>query len=417
MRCDVNHCSVHRRRAKIGSETGFARFRRVLIRFALIRFALITIIAGVTGGAAVTAVLAVGGVASEALASSDDDAAGRAAREILDARQRANDVAGELWAAQSDLEVLRVEQADLEAQIGALSEEVERLGAILEAVAVNRFVSAGTGGIPVLSDLITPNERVLTDFYADVIHEVGTSDRDDHRRIVLDLERARAALDTNAESQQALINVFDTLRREAEADVLRLRDLERERLEDEAVQRAIEAQRREQERRDRDEREREARASVDPVDSPAGVTSAGEGSGSRLQSAGFVDQMICPVRGASAYSDTWGAPRSGGRRHQGVDMLAPTGTILQAVVSGHVEHHNLSLGGLSVILRGDNGSRYFYAHLSAFEGQPGYYRQGDVVGYVGDTGNAYGTPHLHFEIRPGGGPQVNPTPSVRAAGC
>jgi murein DD-endopeptidase MepM/ murein hydrolase activator NlpD len=381
---------------------------------------MISMIAGVAGATAVTAVTAapsIGAVAPGVLAVSDDDAAGRAAREILEGRQRANALADELWAAQSDLEVLRVEQVELEAQIDALTEEVERLGAVLEAVAVSRFVSAGTGGIPVLSDLITPNERVLTDFYADVIHEIGASDRDDHRRMVLDLEHARVALGRNAESQQSLINVLDTLRREAEADVARLRELERERLEDEAVQRAFEAQRREQERRDRDQQERQARAGVDPVDSPAGVTSAGAGSGSRPQSAGFVDQMICPVRGASAYSDTWGAPRSGGRRHQGVDMLAPTGTILQAVVSGHVGHHNLSLGGLSVILRGDNGNRYFYAHLSAFEGQPGYYQQGDVIGYVGDTGNAYGTPHLHFEIRPGGGPQVNPTPSVRAAGC
>ncbi len=366
---------------------------------------------------AVVTVLVAGGVSPGALAASDDDAAARAAQEILTARQRANDLADQLWTAQSDLEVLRVEQVELEAQIDGLREEVERLGAVLEAVAVNRFVSAGTGGIPVLSDLITPNERVLTDFYTDVVHDVGASDRDGYRRMVLDLERARAELDTNAESQQALITVLDTLRTEAEADVIRLRELERERLEDEAVQRALEAQRREQERRDRDEQERQARAGIDAVDSPAGVTSSAAASGSRPQSAGFVDQLICPVRGASAYSDTWGAPRSGGRRHQGVDMLAPTGTILQAVVSGQVEHHNLSLGGLSVILRGDNGSRYFYAHLSAFEGQPGYYRQGDVVGYVGDTGNAYGTPHLHFEIRPGGGPQVNPTPSVRAAGC
>lgn len=358
-----------------------------------------------------------GGLGASASAGSQEDAAVRAAREITDARQRANDLADQLWSAQSDLEVLRLEQAALETQIDELVAEVERLGAVLEAVAVNRFVSAGTGGIPLLSDVITPNERVLTDFYADVVHEIGANDRDEYRRLALELEDARAVLGANAASQEALIAELDTLRSDAQADVVRLRELEAQRLEDEAVRRALEAQRREQQRREIDEQQRQAQLEADVVDAPAGVTSTGAGPGSRPQSATHVDQMICPVRGASAYSDTWGAPRSGGRRHQGVDMLAPTGTILQAVVSGHVEHRNLSLGGLSVILRGDNGNRYFYAHLSAFEGAPGYYRQGEVIGYVGDTGNAYGTPHLHFEIRPGGGPQVNPTPSVRAAGC
>ena len=358
-----------------------------------------------------------GGLGVAVSAASDDDAAIRAVQEITNARQRANDLADQLWSAQSDLEVLRTEQLLLEAQIDDLIAEVERLGTVLEAVAVNRFVSAGTGGIPLLSDVITPNERVLADFYADVVNEVGANDRDEYRRLALELEDARAGLGANAESQQGLIAALDILRSDAEADVVRLRELEAQRLEDEAVRRALEAQQREQQRREIDEQQRQERLEADVVDAPAGVTTGGAGPGSRPQSATHVDQMICPVRGASAYSDTWGAPRSGGRRHQGVDMLAPTGTILQAVVSGHVEHRNLSLGGLSVILRGDNGNRYFYAHLSAFEGAPGYYRQGDVVGYIGDTGNAYGTPHLHFEIRPGGGPQVNPTPSVRAAGC
>ncbi|NDD96538.1 MAG: M23 family metallopeptidase, partial [Actinobacteria bacterium] len=73
------------------------------------------------------------------------------------------------------------------------------------------------------------------------------------------------------------------------------------------------------------------------------------------------------------------------------------------------------IAGRAVFLRGSNGNNYFYAHLSAFEGGSRYVEQGDIIGYVGDTGNARGTPHLHFEIHPGRGSPVNPYPSVRAA--
>jgi murein DD-endopeptidase MepM/ murein hydrolase activator NlpD len=126
--------------------------------------------------------------------------------------------------------------------------------------------------------------------------------------------------------------------------------------------------------------------------------------------------IACPVRGA-AYTDTWGASRSGGRRHEGVDMLATTGTPIVAVVSGSVHFKHTSLGGNSVWLSGSNGDRYFFAHLSAFEGSDRAVAQGEVIGYVGDTGNARGTPHLHFEVHPGGGAAVNPYSYVRSAGC
>jgi murein DD-endopeptidase MepM/ murein hydrolase activator NlpD len=119
----------------------------------------------------------------------------------------------------------------------------------------------------------------------------------------------------------------------------------------------------------------------------------------------------------SAYGDSWGAPRSGGRSHEGVDMLAPMGTPVYAVVSGSVNFRQNRLGGNAASLVGDNGNRYYYAHFASYEGTSRRVNQGDVIGYNGDTGNATGTPHLHFEIHPGGGLAVNPTPSVRAAGC
>jgi murein DD-endopeptidase MepM/ murein hydrolase activator NlpD len=123
--------------------------------------------------------------------------------------------------------------------------------------------------------------------------------------------------------------------------------------------------------------------------------------------------MVCPVAGPTGFADTWGAPRSGGRRHQGVDMISPTGTPLVAVVSGSVLFKQTRLGGNSVWLTGDNGNRYFYAHLASFNGSSRRVERGELIGTVGATGNA-SVPHLHFELHPGGGAPVNPYPYVRA---
>ena len=129
-------------------------------------------------------------------------------------------------------------------------------------------------------------------------------------------------------------------------------------------------------------------------------------------------RLFCPVDGPVSFTDTYGAPRSGGRRHQGVDMFAPMRTPVAAIVDGTLTRRETSdLGGLSVYLRGADGTEYFYTHLAGYsEAAPGQkVNAGTVIGYVGDTGNAKGgPPHLHFEVRAGGVP-VNPTPTARAA--
>jgi len=126
--------------------------------------------------------------------------------------------------------------------------------------------------------------------------------------------------------------------------------------------------------------------------------------------------FICPVGGSSWFQNSWGAPRSGGRLHKGVDMMGPRGTPLVAVASGIVRKSYGSLGGTIVWLYADHGVNYFYAHLDSYpsglaDGQ--WVSRGQVIGYMGDTGNPRpGAYHLHFGIYPGGITAVNPFPTV-----
>jgi len=126
----------------------------------------------------------------------------------------------------------------------------------------------------------------------------------------------------------------------------------------------------------------------------------------------------CPVAGAVSFTDSWGAPRSGGRAHQGVDMIAARNTPLVAIYSGTIRRISTgNLSGLSVWLQAGNGDQFFYAHLESYGdisvGQS--VSEGQVIGYNGSSGNAPSwLPHLHFEYHPGGGSAVNPYPLVRS---
>jgi murein DD-endopeptidase MepM/ murein hydrolase activator NlpD len=130
--------------------------------------------------------------------------------------------------------------------------------------------------------------------------------------------------------------------------------------------------------------------------------------------------ITCPVAGDVSFTDTYGAPRSEGRSHEGVDMFAAEGTPLVAVTDGVtflVENVDDDIGGISLWIRAANGDTYYYAHNqgnTVAEGQR--VRSGEVVGYLGRSGNAVGTPpHLHFEVHPGGGGPTNPAPLVDRA--
>jgi len=139
----------------------------------------------------------------------------------------------------------------------------------------------------------------------------------------------------------------------------------------------------------------------------AAAAAAGYASSAGTPTAG----RTCPVAGPNTFRDSWGEPRPGGRAHHGVDMVAATGTPLVAIENGVVYgvgwHY---LGGNNLYLRGDSSDVYYYAHLNAFAAGIGdgvRVNKGQLIGYVGATGNAAG-PHLHLGYQPAGGPLTNP---------
>lgn len=126
---------------------------------------------------------------------------------------------------------------------------------------------------------------------------------------------------------------------------------------------------------------------------------------------------VCPVVGSRYFND-WGFPRGGGSRyHNGNDLFAPTGTPIYAPVSGTIRFTTQGLGGNEFVLSGSDGVKYIGSHLSKF-GNGGKVSAGDVVGYVGNSGNARDvSPHLHFGMVTPNGLLVNPYPTLVKAGC
>lgn len=145
--------------------------------------------------------------------------------------------------------------------------------------------------------------------------------------------------------------------------------------------------------------------------------------------------IVFPVVGPVQYQDDFGAPRAGGP-HQGIDILAAKKSIEVAAESGTVTFWTTSASaGCMLYLHGDSGTTYEYIHLNNDKTMkddnqgkcvagtayaPGLVDgarvvAGQQVGYVGDSGDAEGTPHLHFEVHPNGGKAVDPYPYLQAA--
>lgn len=141
--------------------------------------------------------------------------------------------------------------------------------------------------------------------------------------------------------------------------------------------------------------------------------------GAKVQRFGKYGSFTLPIAGPTAFVNSWGAPRSGGRRHKGTDVMASCGAPVVAVTDGTLQNlHSGGLGGIMAYERAGNGDVFFYAHLRSYANGAANGKKvgvGQLIGYNGNTGDARGGPcHVHFEFHPGGGSPVNPYPLLNA---
>ena len=401
---------------------------------------------------AVVAAVAVGSSTLPlAVASAQDPAAVRAANEIQAARDRADAAAQAMFDAESRLDTLEVDIGAAEKELAGVEAQADSMRSSLQQDAQRSFVNSGAA-MPLLIDLDQANAGITADRQASVARGTASVELDDFDAVMKDVTAKRADLERRQETTTQARQQFEDLQAAAEAEVVKLAAVEKQRLADVAVQRELERQRQARlaqeataarQLQEANAATALANAAVSTKNSSSGdssggsssgggssVTPAPEPSGSAQGAASPAPApepapvppspppsnagsgIVCPVAGPHAFADTWGAARSGGRSHEGVDMMAPSGTPLVAVESGYAEFKTTRLGGNSVWVNGNSGTRYFYAHLSAWEGSSRNVSQGEVIGYVGATGNTTAN-HLHFELRPGGR-AVNPYPYVRA---
>ncbi|MEQ8438385.1 MAG: peptidoglycan DD-metalloendopeptidase family protein [Ilumatobacter fluminis] len=440
--------------------------------------------------AALIAVLSSAFPASHVSADHDGPAADQAAREILEARNRANAAAQAVFDAESTLDTLSIELDQAERDLVETESAVAALRDGLAESAVRQFVGGTGESNPLFTDIASMNAQATAQVYTAAATESELVRVDDYEAALDELEAARDDIERRTAATEQARERHVELMAAAEAEVVRLEQIEAERLQDAEVQHALERRRAEQ----LDEERRIAAAAAEPdsnqvaavaaavPDPPAqdpgssdsttasettvpssgdgssdaggsgssgstsgspgstsgssgstsgssgstsgssggsgssgsssGSGSSGSSSGSSGSGVAASGQIVCPVAGPHGFADTWGAPRSGGRVHQGVDMIAAVGVPIVAVEAGRVEYGQISNGALVARHWGASGTYYFYGHFSAFEGTDRYVSKGEVIAYNGATGTH--TPHLHFEIHPTRGVPINPYPYVRA---
>lgn len=315
-----------------------------------------------------------------------------------------------------DIEAVRSEVEEAETELARLEEEAQEqrsAAAAADQLRTERvrssYISGGTD--PVLQLLTAPDaDRVLEQ--ARLMAWVSLESRRDMETASAAATRTEALADLRAAASERLKQRSAELDDKLSAAEDAFADAQRA----EAEVKEIVAEEKAEARR-RAAAAAAAAASRSSAEASAQPTGSGSTTSADVTSAPASGGVACPVAGSRSYVDSWGAPRSGGRSHKGTDILSPHGTPIAAYESGVITRTSSnSLGGISLYLRGSSGNEYYYTHLSGYAVSSGQsVSAGQIIAYNGASGNARGIPHLHFEVRPGGGGSVNPYPYVRRA--
>lgn len=317
-------------------------------------------------------------------------AEGDRSKDVAAAQKRANAAAARFAAARSALAKAEQEVAELEARTAAARSTLDALAGRVRDLAVRQYVNGGTSPSIVDGD---PGSMARGQAMLRIVTLSDTDDLERYRVARDDMESGQAALRARLRERKGAVAALQADQRKAMAELDALA----------AAQKAYEAKQAAAAERQAAAARASRRASAPAPAPPRAAAPAVAASGS----------WVCPVQGPHSFTNDWHQPRSGGRLHEGTDILAPRGTPVVANVSGTVSPHQSSLGGISYYLRGDDGHTYFGTHLDSLSGASGRVSAGTVIGRVGNTGNARGGPtHLHFEIHPGGGGPVNPYPTL-----
>lgn len=389
--------------------------------------------------------------------------------QMIAIQARADAAGVRYWEADLALYELNVEIVELSQRVAGIDADVAELRRQMIEIAVQRYIDSTTPPSILAGDDI--NRQAAVDALARFVREGSLDIIDDYRRARDDLDQAQALLAERARHQQELISQAAAAAAEVQAELNAIgsvyleiapRLYEQDRLLDgleEAERRRLEEElrRRQAEEARRLEAARAAAAVAAEAERRAALTAeeagriAGEAVAQAAAAAPEAPQVdpgagalppvrpgepgdvavpvaelpvlqaasgwVCPLAGPFSHFDDFGDPRHYGGWHKGNDLIAPTGTPVLAVESGRVEHRANRIGGNSAYLFADSGNYYYNTHLSAYENVgAGWVPAGAVIGYVGDSGNAAGLPHLHFEYHLGGrGNHINPYPIVHEA--
>jgi murein DD-endopeptidase MepM/ murein hydrolase activator NlpD len=311
---------------------------------------------------------------------------GRAAGESLgDLKDRIEEIKAEIDALTVEVETLRTRESQLTQDIQQASAEIEQLkrrnGRLQERVIERAEELYKSGGIEVFEALLGADSFTDLSNRAEMLSQLSLDDNG----VFVELHRSQA-------EQERLLSQLSTDREEL-GDVIETRLAASDELQGRLDSASADYRR-------YLARLQAVQPNVTVLPSTMSVKPTGD--------------MTCPVAGPTSFTDTWGAPRAG-HTHQGVDMMAAYGTPIVAIVSGTITYSGYhGSAGNWLILSGNNGHAYYYMHNQQNIVTGGHVSVGQQIGTVGDTGNAAGTPHLHFEYHPGGGAAVNPTPLVAA---